>query len=72
MKITRRESVFNGNYLGIVNKHFKTGKGQEGIWETIERKNIYNKGAVVVVALTKKRELIIERNWRLPPLCQYK
>ena len=66
MKITRKRSVFNGTYLGIVNKHFKTGKEQEGIWETVERKNIYNKGAVVIVAITKERELIIERNWRFP------
>ena len=66
MKITRKESVFNGTYLGIVNKHFKNNNGQEGIWETIERKNIYNKGAVAIVAITKERELILERNWRFP------
>jgi len=67
MKITKKENVFDGHYLGVVNKHFKTDIGQEGFWETIERKNVYNKGAVVIVALTKKRELILERNWRFPP-----
>ena len=66
MKITKKETVFEGEHLRFVRKHFKTGKGEEGIWETIERKNIYNKGAVVIVALTKERELILEKNWRVP------
>ncbi len=66
MKITKKETLFDGNYLGVVRKHFITETGQECFWETIERKNIYNGGAVVIVALTKKRELILERNWRVP------
>jgi len=66
MEIIMRETVFEGEYLRFVKKHFKRGKG-EGIWETVERKNVYNEGAVVIVALTKERELILERNWR-PPL----
>ncbi|MDO9530175.1 MAG: NUDIX hydrolase [Syntrophales bacterium] len=66
MKITKRDTVFDGDYLGVVRKHFITDTGQECFWETIERKNIYNGGAVVIVALTKKRELILERNWRVP------
>jgi 8-oxo-dGTP pyrophosphatase MutT (NUDIX family) len=65
VKIIKKETVFEGEYLKFVRKHFKTDRG-EGIWETIERKNIYNKGAVVIVALTKERELILERNWRAP------
>jgi ADP-ribose pyrophosphatase len=66
MKIIKRESVFEGGYLKFVRKHFKTATGQEGIWEVIERKNIYSEGAVVIVGLTKERELILERNWRAP------
>jgi len=58
--------VFDGNYLGVVRKYFTIDTGQECFWETVERKNIYNGGAVVIVALTKKRELILERNWRVP------
>ena len=64
MEITKKEIVFEGEHLRFVNKHFKTGSIVEGIWETIERKNIYNNGAVVIVALTRERELILERNWR--------
>ena len=66
MKITKKETLFEGEHLRFVRKHFETGKGEEGIWETVERKNIYNKGAVVIVALTKERELILERHWRAP------
>lgn len=27
---------------------------------------MYNKGAVVIIASTKGRELVLERNWRAP------
>lgn len=66
MRITKRELAFEGNYLRLVRKYFKTDAGEEGIWETVERTNIHNRGAVVVVALTEKREVILERNWRVP------
>ncbi len=66
MKITRRELAFEGKYLRIVNKYFQTNAGKEGVWETVTRTNVYNSGAVVIVALTKERELILERNWRVP------
>ncbi len=66
MRITKKETVFTGNYLRVEKKHFMTGTGAEGIRETVERTNIHNSGAVVVVALTKKGEVILERNWRVP------
>ena len=66
MKITKKETVFEGDYLRLVKKHFETGSGKQGIWETVERKNVYNKGAVVIMALTREGELILERNWRVP------
>lgn len=66
MKITGKEIVFEGDYLKLVRKHFETAKGEKGVWETIERKNIYGEGAVVIIGLTKERELILERNWRVP------
>jgi ADP-ribose pyrophosphatase len=65
VKIINRETIFEGKHLKFVEKRFETG-GREGIWETIERKNIYHKGAVVIIALSKGRKLILERNWRAP------
>jgi ADP-ribose pyrophosphatase len=66
MEITNRDVVFDGKYLQVVKKYFMTDMGEEGVWEAVERKNIYGKGAVVIVALTGKGELILERNWRVP------
>ncbi|MFH0846555.1 MAG: NUDIX hydrolase [Chloroflexota bacterium] len=66
MRITGREVAFEGNYLRIVEKHFLTDKGESGIWETVERTNVYDRGAVVVIALTKNKEIILEKNWRVP------
>jgi len=66
VKIIKREIAFEGKYLQFVRKHFRTSLGEEGIWETVERKNIHGEGAVVIIPLTKERELILERNWRIP------
>ena len=66
MKITKKDVVFDGEYLRLVRKHLETGSREQDIWETVERKNVYNKGAVVIIASTKERELVPERNWRAP------
>lgn len=66
MRITKKELAFEGNYLRLVRKYFQTDTGKEAIWETVERTNIYDRGAVVVIPLTTKREVILERNWRAP------
>jgi len=50
----------------LVRNHLETGSREQGIWETVERKNVYNKGVVVIIASTKERELVLERNWRAP------
>jgi len=63
MRITHQETVYTGKFLRLVVKHFENGK-DTGIWETVERVNV-EKGAVVVIAITKKKELILERNWRM-------
>ena len=66
MRITKREVVFEGKYLRVVRKEFDTDMGEKGTWEAVERKNIYGRGAVVIVALTKDGEVVLERNWRVP------
>jgi len=66
MRIIHRGTLYEGKYLRIVGKYFRTITGKEGYWETVERKNIYGKGAVIVVAQTKEKEIILERNWRFP------
>ena len=66
MQVVKKETVFEGDHLRLVRKHLRTSRGERGIWETVERRNIYNSGAVVIIALTKDREVILERNWRAP------
>jgi len=66
VKITKKDVVFDGEYLRLVRNHLETGSREQGIWETVERKNVYNKGVVVIIASTKERELVLERNWRAP------
>jgi ADP-ribose pyrophosphatase len=66
MRITKKEIAFEGNYLRLVKKGIETEAGREGVWETVERTNIYRRGAVVIIALTKEKEVVLERNWRAP------
>jgi ADP-ribose pyrophosphatase len=66
MRISKRETVFEGKFLKFVYKYLITAAGDEIVWETIERTNIRNRGAVVVIPLTKTGEVILERNWRAP------
>jgi ADP-ribose pyrophosphatase len=65
MEITKREVFCEGEHLRVIKKYFKKDT-EEGIYEVVERKNIHGKGAVVIIALTRKREIILERNWRFP------
>ena len=66
MEITKREIAFEGKHLRLMKKYSVTKEGQEHIWETVERTDTYNRGAVVIVPVTKNGELILERNWRAP------
>ena len=53
MKIIKKEVVFEGKFIRVIAKHFKTKEGKKGIWEMVERK-IPQKKAVVIFALTKE------------------
>jgi ADP-ribose pyrophosphatase len=66
MKITKKVTAFQGKYIRVVNKYCLTDTGQEMVWETVERTNVYDRGAVVIIAVTKDKEIIFERNWRAP------
>ena len=66
MKVTGKRTIAEGKFLRIVEKDVTRGDGKDGKWETVERTNIYGSGAVVIIALTKNRELLFEKNWRAP------
>jgi len=40
MRVTKKDCVFQGNYLRVVEKCLETGSGEKHIWETVERTTI--------------------------------
>ena len=64
MEIIRKETVYEGKYLKMVEKTALTENNREVIWETVERINIYGDGVVTVVAMTGENEFVMERQWR--------
>jgi len=66
MKVTGKRTVFEGQYLRVVEKAVNSEDGTHGAWETVERTNVHGSGAVVIIALTKDGDLLFEKNWRAP------
>ncbi|MFO8144070.1 MAG: NUDIX hydrolase [Dehalococcoidales bacterium] len=64
MTETKKEIVSEGKYLDFVRKSFMTRSGKQATWEMVERKNIFSRGAVAVIAVTTDNELVLERHWR--------
>ena len=64
MKVTSKEVKYTGKYLRFVEKQFENS-GASGSWEGVER-TFANKDAVVIIAITREGELLLERNWRVP------
>jgi len=65
MKIIKTEKVLSGKFLNIFKKVFITRSGQEGIWEYVEYPNP-NKRGVIIFALTKNKEVLLEKIFRVP------
>ncbi|MDD5433282.1 MAG: NUDIX hydrolase [Candidatus Pacebacteria bacterium] len=65
MEILNREIVFQGKYIRVNKKTFKTKSGKIGVWEVVERMKLY-KRIVIIFALTKNKEVVLEKNYRVP------
>lgn len=61
MKIIGKKTVYKGRYLKVIKKEFLTKTGKKKFWECVKRKD-----AVVIFPLTNKKEVILERIYRLP------
>jgi len=61
MKIIGKKTIYKGKYLKVLEKEYLTKNKNKGIWEYIERKE-----SVFIFALTKDRQVILERNYRIP------
>lgn len=66
VKATGKRTVYEGRYLRVVEKNVVTRNGATGVWETVERTNVHGNGVVVIIAVTRDGELLLERNWRAP------
>ena len=64
MKIIKTKTVFQGNYLKVKETHFITEAGDKGTWEYIEKEP--NIPFVVVFALTRDKEVVLEKIYRVP------
>ena len=64
MKIIETKTVFQGKYLKVKEAHFISEKGVRGAWEYIEK----GPGVpfVIVFALTKDKEVLLEKIYRVP------
>lgn len=65
MEILNREIVYNGKFVRINKKTFRTKNGKEGFWEVVERVKLH-KRIVIIFALTKNKEVVLEKNFRVP------
>jgi ADP-ribose pyrophosphatase len=66
MRVTGKHVVHEGRFLRMVEKSVLKVDGSLMLWETVERKNVHGHGAVVIIAVTRERELLFEKNWRAP------
>ena len=61
MKIISQKEVYKGQHLKVIKKEFLTKNGKRGVWECVERR-----GGVLIFPLTKKKEVILEKIFRIP------
>lgn len=61
MRITKRRCAYKGKYLKVIEKEFIGDDNKKFVWECAERHD-----AVFVFALTKDKEVILEKNYRIP------
>src|SRR4030042_6723830 len=61
MKIIGKKEAYRGKYLKVIEKEFSTKTGKRGIWECVERR-----GGVLIFPLTKDKEVILEKIFRIP------
>lgn len=64
MKIKKSETCFNGKYLKLKRKYFKTKNGKIELWEYVERKTFGH--PIVIFAITKDKKVILEKIYRIP------
>lgn len=64
VKVFKKEMAYDGTYLEIWNHHFISKTGKKGIWQVAKRKR--SKKIVIIFALTKKKEVLLTKQYRIP------
>lgn len=63
-KILRDQVVYDGKFIRTIKRHFVDRAGHKIVWEMVQRKT-YGR-IVAIVAITPKREIILEKCFRVP------
>jgi ADP-ribose pyrophosphatase len=61
MKILAEKRIYKGKFIEVLKREFLTKERKKGNWEMVKRKD-----AVMIFALTKKKEVILEKIYRVP------
>ena len=64
MKIIGKKEKYKGRFVKVINYDFLTTSGKKGVWEVVKKKSY--KRFVFIFALTKKKEVIVEKIYRVP------
>lgn len=59
-----KQDLYQGKFLRVVGKKFKTKSGKDGLWECIERIN--TRGIVAIFPVTKNKEVLLIKQFRIP------
>jgi len=64
MRNFSRKILWQGKFIRVVGKEFFNKNGTKGLWECVELAD--SKNIVMIFALTKKKEVILGRQFRFP------
>ena len=59
-----KETIWEGNFLRVVGKRFVDKKGNNKLWECVERTN--SREIVAIFAVTPEKELVLAKQYRYP------
>lgn len=63
IKIIKDELVFDGKFIQVIRRYFVGRQNYQGLWEMVRRKT---QGSIAIAAITKEREIILEKIFRVP------
>lgn len=64
MRKFSRKLLWQGKFIRVIGKRFSNKNGTKGLWECVELNR--SKNIVMILALTKKKEVILVREFRFP------